>query len=175
MRFAFPARPGLLSPPGPAPEPAAEFPAAQDAHPLQRVGAGTDHRHRYRFSSPGLHGEGSGAPCCQDTKNLVASRSQMHQQEGFYTMAITLCILLPRSPSNYSTSVSLQHGDIRNLAHFALFLLPATIQAKGGLDMQKLLFASLFSRRKQVMEHLQNYKHVLFDRVYSHMLFPSCF
>lgn len=47
---AFPVVPGLLSPPGPAPEPAAEFPAAQDAHTLQGISARTDHCHWYCFS-----------------------------------------------------------------------------------------------------------------------------
>lgn len=47
---ASPVVPGLLSAPGPAPEPAAEFPAAQDAHSVQGVGARTDHCHWYCFS-----------------------------------------------------------------------------------------------------------------------------
>lgn len=45
--FAFLVLPGLLSPPSPAPEPAAEFPASQDAHSVQGVSTRPDHRHRY--------------------------------------------------------------------------------------------------------------------------------
>lgn len=54
--FAFPVFSGLLSAPGPAPEPAAEFPAAQDAHSLQGVSAGTGHRHWYCSLSHGPAG-----------------------------------------------------------------------------------------------------------------------
>lgn len=57
--FASPVVAGLLSPPGAAPQPAAEFPAAEDAHSLQGVGAGAHHRYRYPLSFPQLSG-GSG-------------------------------------------------------------------------------------------------------------------
>lgn len=58
-------------------------------------------------------------------------------------MAITLYIL-PCSPSNYSTSVSLQHGDIRNLAHFALFPLPGTVPSEGGLGHAEIAVCFTF-------------------------------